>query len=439
MKPLFRFAIKLMILFPVTLPVYNLDAQQSTSDTAYFSHSNMCLSASDPTHNTWVVYGQNCDSIAYVKPDKVLDISQKLHLPEGITFTCILPLDNRTVLLGTASDYIYMLRDRRFVRLDKSYGLTDSSIVSMSIDQSNKVFYVMTARSKFVLHNGSTSKDFGFTEIGKNGTAIAAPKNTLRRCFRKPLQKAVCDIVSDIDLSFGRKKYIGSKELETITASLHPGDIMIKRNDFQVANIGISGFFTHSGIYLGSLELMDRYFEGIPMLQGQKASTYIRDNYNEIYRDMQQHKPLIIEAVGEGVIISPLDHIARVDYFAALRPNLPKEEIFRSLLTAFTYLGTPYDFLFDFSTDDALVCSELIYKSYSETPDKKGIVFFQNTYEGNFFFYPSDFVRQYCMQQGSESAAFSYVIFYDADLKDKKIIYGDLCNTLERHTLFRKQ
>ena len=431
MKTLFLSTIQILIFILIYFSTIDLSAQNISIDT-----TNICMTSTNETKNRWVVYGKNCDSIAYIKPDKILDISQKLHLPEGIIFTCILPLDNRTVLLGTSSDYIYMLRDRRFVRLDKSYGLTDSCIISMSIDQSNRVFYVITAHSKFVLHNGSTLKEFGFTEIGTQGTIKATPENILRRRFRKPLQKAICDAVSHIDLSFRRKKYIGSKELETITTALRPGDIMIKRNDYQVSNIGISGFWTHSGIFLGSLEQMDAYFEGIPMLQGQKASTYIRENYNEIFWRMQLHKSLIIEAVGEGVVISPLDHIARVDYFAALRPNLPKEEIFRSLLTAFSYYGTPYDFLFDFSTDDALVCSELIYKSYSATPDKKGIVFFQNTYEGHFFYYPSDFVRQYCMQQGNTSAAFSFVLFYDAEKKNKNIIYGDFCNTLERYKLF---
>ena len=37
-----------------------------------------------------------------------------------------------------------------------------------------------------------------------------------------------------------------------------------------------------------------------------------------------------------------------------------------ALLTAFSHLGKPYDYDFDFRTDNALVCSEVIYRAYQE-------------------------------------------------------------------------
>ncbi|HOE05031.1 MAG TPA: YiiX/YebB-like N1pC/P60 family cysteine hydrolase [Bacteroidales bacterium] len=424
-----------LTLFTIFLNSF-LYGQAPVSDTLISQPKNICLSAADPEGNTWIVYGNDCDSISKLKPNKTLDISQRLHLPSGISYTCLLPLDRHCILLGTASNYVYMLRDRRFVRLDSTYGLTDSAIVAMRLDRDNQILYVQSENSTFVLHRGSTKKDFRFTKIQAGEPVKPDNSGVLRKRFRKPLQKAVCNAFSDIDLSFRKQKYIGGKELESITVALYPGDILIKRNDLQVSNIGIAGFWTHSGIYLGSTEQIDQYFAGIEMLGNQKASDYIRENYGEIYRCLQKHKPLIIEAIGEGVVINPLDHIARVDYFAALRPRLPREEIFRSLLIAFSHYGKPYDFLFDFGTDDALVCSELVFKSYCETPDKKGLSFIENSYEGKFFYYPTDFVRQFCLEHGSPDAAFSFVLFYDASLKEKNKVYGDFCNTLQRHKLF---
>jgi hypothetical protein len=37
-----------------------------------------------------------------------------------------------------------------------------------------------------------------------------------------------------------------------------------------------------------------------------------------------------------------------------------------SLLRAFEHLGKPYDYNFDFATDQALVCSELVYKAFRD-------------------------------------------------------------------------
>jgi hypothetical protein len=148
-----------------------------------------------------------------------------------------------------------------------------------------------------------------------------------------------------------------------------------------------------------------------------------------------ENESFIIEAVGEGVIVSPLHHIAGVDYFAALRPELPTEEIFRSLLTALSFYGAPYDFLFDFATDDAVVCSELVCKAYSETPDKKGLIFKSFNRDAPFFYYPNDFARQCCEEASAENKSFNLVLFYDAG-KNAGSAFSGFCHTLQRHSLF---
>jgi len=430
-----RVPLFLIQVFLVTM----ITAQESHPDSLpcmKLSFNNIRMCATDEAGNSWLICGADADSIILVSPGQVKVVSQQMHIPEGIRYTCMLPVDRHTILLGTASDYIYMLRNRRFVRLDRSYGLNDSSILSMGIDRDNKYLYVLTPGSKYVLHNGSTKKDFRFYEV--KGTLDASPGSDkfISRYFRKPLQKAVCDAFSDVDLSFRNQKYLGNKEQEQLIRVLEPGDILIKRNDFQVSNLGIAGFWTHSAIYLGTLSQMNQFFEGIPMLNGLKASDYIRENYNEVYGQFSQKNPVIIEAIGKGVLVNSLEHIAKVDYFAGLRPNLPKEEIFRSILTSFTYFNRPYDFLFDFESEDAVVCSELIYKSYSETPDKKGLTFLGSTRDGDFFYYPNDFAVQYCKQKDSGDAAFSLVTFYDGGAKENKEVPGEFCETIERRVVF---
>lgn len=398
--------------------------------------TNVRLCATDEYGNSWLICGADADSIILVKPDKVKLVSQQMHLPEGIRYTCLLPVDRHTILLGTEGDYIYMLRNRRFVKLDKSYGLNDSTILSMEIDRANKFLFVRAPNAKYILQNGSTKKDFRFQKIDPSNYTSGQAAKFLRRYFRRPLQKAICDAFSEVDLSFRNQKYLGNKELEKLIGVLEPGDILIKRNDFQVSNLGIAGFWTHSAIYLGTLTQLDRYFEGIPMLNGQLPSEYILENYGEVYRHFSQKGPVIIEAIGKGVVVNPLEHIARVDYFAGLRPNLAKEELFRSILTSFSFYNLPYDFLFDFSSEDAVVCSELIYKSFSETPDKKGLILHGNTREGAFFFYPNDIASQYCQQSTLSDAALKLVVFYDGGAIRNQRAPVEFCQTLEAHKIF---
>ena len=54
---------------------------------------------------------------------------------------------------------------------------------------------------------------------------------------------------------------------------------------------------------------------------------------------------------------------------------LPAVEKAAAILRAFGYVGRPYDFNFDFRTDAALLCSELVYKPYKPSPGRQGLRF----------------------------------------------------------------
>jgi hypothetical protein len=81
----------------------------------------------------------------------------------------------------------------------------------------------------------------------------------------------------------------------------------------------------------------------------------------------------VLEAVGPGVVFATLEQVAEADHIAVLRPRLPAVEKAGAILRAFGYTGRPYDFDFDFRTDSALVCSELVYKAYEPGPGRQGL------------------------------------------------------------------
>jgi hypothetical protein len=83
--------------------------------------------------------------------------------------------------------------------------------------------------------------------------------------------------------------------------------------------------------------------------------------------------PRVLEAISEGVVFTTLEHSAAADSIVALRPRRDPVEKAQALLRAFRYMGRPYDFNFDFQTDSALVCTELVYKAYEPAPGFKGV------------------------------------------------------------------
>jgi uncharacterized protein YycO len=102
------------------------------------------------------------------------------------------------------------------------------------------------------------------------------------------------------------------------------------------------------------------------------ARTYPAAHARALAADGGAH-PHALEAISEGVVFTTPEHAAGADHVAALRPRLSAVEKAAALLRAFGYAGRPYDFDFDFRTDAALVCFELVYKAYEAGPGRPGL------------------------------------------------------------------
>lgn len=372
------------------------------------------IQSSDNEGGSWLVVGSS----------QLLHVSSKWRLRRfpmlnkklaGITITSILPLKKELVLLGTEGDYLLCVRSGHYTRLDYRFGLTDSIVTGIEMNHTTKEVIVVGQNNNFTLNYLANKEAFQFKKIG--GTPEQEGDDIIKRYFREPIQKALCDIFGDVDLSFKDRKSINNRQISQIGKQLQSGDLLLKRNDYQLSNIAIPGFWTHSGIYLGSLKEMDKRFANLPILNGVKASDYIKIHYYPVYRKMLYRNNLIFEAVGDGVTVNALRHIAGVDYFVAIRPQLETSEIFASLLRAFNYYDKPYDYLFDIESDDAMICSELIYKSLQSNG---GVVKFKlSDREGKPFLSPSDIALQ-CIDEHNEAVP-----------KLKMVVY---CGLLEHST-----
>lgn len=244
--------------------------------------------------------------------------------------------------------------------------------------------------------------------------------------FWFPFQKWVAISITGVDYSSRKEKYVSNEDINIIKGELLPGDVLLKRNNYQLTNLGLPGFWTHSAIYIGELEVLDDYFVDMPLGDFLCVSDYVKKVYPKVYDILcdksKSNRQYIIEVIAPGVVINPLDAIAKVDYFSALRPKLSKDDKLKALFTAFEYLGKLYDYNFDIMTDNALFCSELIYKSYLCSNNKKGLNFKLEPKAGRLLLSPNSIIEKFDAEFDSEDAEFDFVVFYDGSERERKAI-----------------
>jgi hypothetical protein len=411
----------------LTLLVFQLAAMaqsDATPDSASYAslvHAPIVRIYTAKNKTRWIIAGNDSSLLFKVThKGEVLNMKDTAGLPADTRFSDVLIIRNNQVLVGTTNRYVFRFSGDKASWINRSYGLTDSTIDHFEWDRRQRLLYVETASSRFLVKHHSKLINIRFSQIKDTLTTFDEIRRFLKKSFRWRIQKGICEVCADIDFSFRPEKFISNESLQQIKDTLRPGDIIIKRNDEQLANVGIPGFWTHSGIYVGSLAQLDSCFGGIAMLGSQKPSDYIHESYPEAYDRLYGKSSLIIEGIGKGVVFNPVEHIAKVDYLAALRTSLEKDDLFKSLLSAFEYLGTPYDYLFDFSNDNELVCSELIYLSFRPSPSKKGIIFIMGELDGETFLSPNDIAKQYSIEWKQPSPQLRLVLFYDAERRQRK-------------------
>ena len=115
---------------------------------------------------------------------------------------------------------------------------------------------------------------------------------------------------------------------DEIRSKLMPGDVFVTRHDDAVSNLFLPGFWPHAALWLGA------------------------DDFD------------ILEAKKDGVLLRHIEETLEVDAFVVLRPKLADVLVSEAIERARTHSGKLYDFIFDFSTSDRLVCTEVVYRGF---------------------------------------------------------------------------
>ena len=125
---------------------------------------------------------------------------------------------------------------------------------------------------------------------------------------------------------FKKDFLVKDRHLDDLEPFLKKGDVLLHRTNYMIHNITMPGFWNHAMIYDGKGHIIEATPGKVRRVRWRKA--------------------------------------AIADYVCVLRPKCSDKKKDAAVKYAKKQIGKPYDFNFDFLSDQAYVCSELILKSY---------------------------------------------------------------------------
>lgn len=256
--------------------------------------------------------------------------------------------------------------------------------------------------------------------------AVDLTQDGAQRAFF-PVQRSVAEWMGDTRVHRIGQPLIAREQVLSVLKRMEPGDIMVARQNWYLSNIGLPGFWPHAELFVGTPEELSAYFDADPdvkawaaTLPGKPASftRYLATAFPQKWAEYTGKDPhgdpiRIIESISEGVSFTGLEHGMRVDYLGVMRPRLPKVEKARAVLRAFGFQGRPYDFNFDFFSDQSLVCTELVWKSYAPSKDMKGLTVPLVDVAGRRTLPANELVRLFDAEYGREDRQLDFVAFLD--------------------------
>jgi 1-acyl-sn-glycerol-3-phosphate acyltransferase len=212
----------------------------------------------------------------------------------------------------------------------------------------------------------------------------------------------------------GGKPLIEPAQVRELRTKLKPGDVMLERRNWFLSNAFLPGYWPHSALYVGTAEDLKRL--------GLDRDPRVQKHWQKfVQRDEKGHERVIIEAVSEGVVFTSLEHsVGEADSAAFLRPNISDDRIKEAIARAFSHVGKPYDFEFDFFSTDKLVCSELVFRAYDGD-----IRFPLVDVMGRKTLPPIEIVRQCVQERSHPPAQFLFVAFLDGDDRRGRARFAD--------------
>ena len=248
-----------------------------------------------------------------------------------------------------------------------------------------------------------------------------------------PVQAETAEWLGDTKVLRKDSMLITLEQVRAAAAISEPGDVIVKRRNWYLSNIGLPGFWPHAALWVGSPEELANWSRDPEFVKafGKPFPQYLQDRHPDAWKayttpDHDGNPRRILEAISEGVSFNAAEESIRADYVAAMRPKLTKLEKAKAIDRAFAYAGKPYDFDFDFYTDSALVCSELVFKAYEPREGMPGLKLGLEKIVGRMTLGPNAIVRTFDQQLGSKDEQLGFAWFLDGTEKGRDARFVDV-------------
>lgn len=170
------------------------------------------------------------------------------------------------------------------------------------------------------------------------------------------LQKIGSSMMSGVFTRPGHSPDLPSPVRDEVCRFLQPGDVVITRKEYAVTNYFLPGYWPHAALYLGDAPALTRL--------GLNEHANVRPRWARIANNDPAEPGCVLEAMKDGVLLRTRRSPLQADSLVVLRPRLPAEGVALALARGLFHEGKPYDFDFDFTRSDRLVCTEVVYRSY---------------------------------------------------------------------------
>lgn len=303
----------------------------------------------------------------------------------------------------------------------------DQTLSDWSTSDFDRFMDSYTAPDQNAVEHKITENLAAIGQLNRAGLLATNRANLIGRLLYKPyypLQKGAVKVIGSVKVWRLGDNLITPEQVKEFTPRFEPGDFHLTRKEWRLSNVGIPGYWSHIALYVGTAEERTEYFDSPEITQwlaeqGADSFEQYLQQINPLYADQPKSDSRgefrTLEALDAGVVFNSMEASLDADSAAVFRPRLSKLEKAKAIANAFHYLGRPYDFKFDFDTDSALICSELIVKAFQPSATQKGIEFPLNTIVGRKILTPSEIAKWYDDTVGTAEQMLDLVMFIESD------------------------
>jgi len=254
-----------------------------------------------------------------------------------------------------------------------------------------------------------------------------------------PVQKEIANAMGNVRVRRPGIYLVTEEQIHELRKKLQPGDVGITRKNWYLSNAGIPGFWPHAMLHVGTPEELDAFFDEAEVTKWCRSQPEGAASLTELLRKRHPdawkafttarattgEANTIIEAIAEGVTFNPATKAMHADSIAVLRPRVGKRDLAIAIVRAFANHGKPYDYNFDFLTDNALVCSEVVFKSYLPGEETAGLRLPLREVLDRPMVTPNEFVELYDKEFDSPSRVFDFVAFLEGQESKARSAWSD--------------